>query len=133
MQWYSREVLSPLLRTYYIYIDIMMYIVSLSYVNLLYRFFLSIEARFLQKKYLGNFTKYRGKHLQRSSHRRSSIKKVLLKLSQISQVNICATVSFSIKLQAWRLQFYWKRDSGASVLLWTLQNFKNTSFTEHLR
>ena len=36
----------------------------------------------------------------RSSHQRSSVKKVLLEISQNSQENTCAKVSFLIKLQA---------------------------------
>ena len=36
----------------------------------------------------------------RSSHRRCSVKKVFLKISQNSQENTCARVSFLIKLQA---------------------------------
>ena len=39
----------------------------------------------------------------RSSHRRCSVKKVLLEISQNSQENICASVSFLMKLQAWGL------------------------------
>ena len=46
---------------------------------------------------------------------RCSIKKMLLEISQNSQENTCARVSFLIKLQA--------RDSGTSVFLWILQNF----------
>ena len=32
----------------------------------------------------------------------------------------------------YKLQRYWKRDSGTGVFLWILQDFKNTSFTEYL-
>ena len=53
----------------------------------------------------------------RSSHQRCSIKKVFLEISQMSQKNICARVSFSIKLQALGLQLYLKRDSGTDVFL----------------
>ena len=44
--------------------------------------------------------------LFRSSHWRFSIQKVLLKIPQNSQENICARVSFLIKLQASGLQLY---------------------------
>ena len=38
--------------------------------------------------------------------RKSSLKKVFLKISQNSQENICAGFSFAIKLQAGNLQLY---------------------------
>ena len=37
---------------------------------------------------------------------RCSVKKVILKISQILQENTCARVSFLIKLKAWGLQLY---------------------------
>ena len=40
----------------------------------------------------------------------------------------CARVSFLIKLQAWGLQLYQKRDSGAGVFLWILSNFQQHFF-----
>ena len=49
--------------------------------------------------------------------------KVLLEISQNSQENTCARVSFLIKLQAWGLQLYYKGESGTSVFLWILRNF----------
>ena len=49
--------------------------------------------------------------------KRCSAKKVLLKISQISQEIICARVSFLIKLQASSLHFYQKRESGTGVFL----------------
>ena len=52
-----------------------------------------------------------------------SVKKVFLEISQNSQENTCAWVSFLIKLLASALQFYLKRDSGTVVFLWILQNF----------
>ena len=51
------------------------------------------------------------------------IKKVLLEISQNSQENTCARVSFLLRLQAFGLQLYQKRDSGK----------RNTFSTEHLR
>ena len=39
---------------------------------------------------------------------RCSVKKVFLKISQNSQENTCARVSFLIKFQAWDLQLCWK-------------------------
>ena len=43
-----------------------------------------------------------------------SVKKVFLEISQNSQENLSARVSFLIKFQAW--------DSGAGVFLWILPN-----------
>ena len=40
---------------------------------------------------------------------------MFLEISQNSQENACARVSFLTKLQSWALQFYQKRDSGAGV------------------
>ena len=57
----------------------------------------------------------------RSSHQKCSIKKVFLKISQNSQENTCARVSFSKKetlTQAFSCEF--------------LEIFKNTFFTKHL-
>ena len=64
---------------------------------------------------------------------RCSVKKMFLEISQNSHENTCARVSFLIKLQAWSLQLYFKKDSGTGVFLWVWQNFqeriilKNTS------
>ena len=46
-----------------------------------------------------------------------SVKKVLLEISQNSQENSSATVSFLIKLQAWACNFIKKRDSDTDVFL----------------
>ena len=46
--------------------------------------------------------------------RKYSVKNVFLKISQNSQENTCAGVSFLIKLQASCLQRYLKRDSSHS-------------------
>ena len=54
--------------------------------------------------------------------RRCSVKKLFLKISQNSQENTCARVSFLIKLG---LQLYIKRDSGAGVFLWILRNLEH--------
>ena len=48
---------------------------------------------------------------------RSSVKKLLLKISQNSQENTCAEVSFLINLQVTSLKLYLKRDSNTGVLL----------------
>ena len=40
-----------------------------------------------------------------------SFKKVFLEISQNSQEKTCVKVSFLIKLRAWGLQLYWKRDT----------------------
>ena len=61
------------------------------------------------------------------------LKKVFLEISQNSQENSCARVSFLIKLQALGLQLYLKRDPGTGVFLWILRKFLRTPFlTEHL-
>ena len=54
---------------------------------------------------------------------RCSVKKVFLEISQNSQENTSARVSFLSKLQASGLQLYKKRDSGTVISLWILQNF----------
>ena len=65
--------------------------------------------------------------------RKCSVKRVLLKISQNSQENICARVSSLIKLQASGLQLYKKRDSGTSVLSVNFVKFLRTPITlEHL-
>ena len=46
-----------------------------------------------------------------------SVKEVFLEISQNSQENTCARVSFLIKMQALSLQLYLKRDSGTGVFL----------------
>ena len=48
---------------------------------------------------------------------------VFLKNSQNSQKKTSARVSFLIKLQTWRLQLYYKRDSYTVVFLCILRNF----------
>ena len=53
--------------------------------------------------------------------RRCSSKKLFWKISQNSQENTCARVSFLIR--AWGLQLYSKRDSGTGVFLWILRYF----------
>ena len=47
--------------------------------------------------------------------KRCSVKKVFLKISQNSQENTCARVSFLIKLQAWGLQLF-EKETLAQVL-----------------
>ena len=49
--------------------------------------------------------------------RRCSVKKVFLENSQNLQENTCSRVSFLIKLEAYGLQLYLKRDSGTGVFL----------------
>ena len=58
---------------------------------------------------------------------------MFLEISQSSQENTCARASFLIKMQAWDLQLYLKRDSGTGAFLWILWNFLGITFTEHLR
>ena len=58
--------------------------------------------------------------------RRCSVKKVFLEISQNSQENICARVSFLIKLQILGLQLYQNRDSGTVFSCEFCDIFKNT-------
>ena len=53
---------------------------------------------------------------------------MFLKIWQNSQENTCARVSFLIKLQAWSLQLYLKKYSGANVFLWILRKFQEHIF-----
>ena len=64
----------------------------------------------------------------RSSNPEVLCKKAVLEVSQNSQKNKCARVSFLIKLQARGLQLYLKRDSGTGVFLWILRNFQEHLF-----
>ena len=57
---------------------------------------------------------------------RCFVKRVFLKISQNSQENSCARVSFPIKLQASGLQLYLKRDSGIGVSFEFCKISKNT-------
>ena len=57
--------------------------------------------------------------------RRCSGKKVFLKISQNSQENTCARVSFLNKVTCLRPA---KRDSDTGVFLWILRNFKENFF-----
>ena len=69
----------------------------------------------------------------RSSHRRCSIKKVFLKISQNSQEKTCAKVSLLIKLQASACN-YIKKETPAQMFSCELcEIIKNIFFTEHLR
>ena len=53
-----------------------------------------------------------------------SVKKMFLEISQNSQKNTCARVSFSIKFQAWDL----RPETG--TLLWVLWNFEEPLFSQ---
>ena len=69
----------------------------------------------------------------RSCQRRFSIKNVFLKISQNSQENTCARVSFWIKLQTSSCNFI-KKETLTQVFSCTFcEIFKNTFFTEYLR
>ena len=71
----------------------------------------------------------------RSSHQKCSVRKVFLKISQNSQENTCARVSFLIKLQVSGLQVFnfIKKKTLAQVFSWEFcKVFKNTFFIEHL-
>ena len=61
--------------------------------------------------------------------RRCSVKKVFLEISQNSQENTCARVSFLVKLQASSLQFYFiKKETLAQVISCEFcKIYKNTS------
>ena len=66
----------------------------------------------------------------RSSQRSWSIKKVFLKISQNSQQNTCAKVSFLIKLQASVCNFIEKEALEQIFPVTFCKIFKNTFFTE---
>ena len=66
--------------------------------------------------------------LSRSSQRRCSVKKSVITISQNSQENTCAWVTFLIMLL-----LYYKRDFVTCVFWWTLRNFQEHSFIEHLQ
>ena len=62
-----------------------------------------------------------------------SIKKVFLEISQNSQENACARVSFLVKLQAWRLQLYLKKRLWYKGFPVNFVKFLRTTFyIEHL-
>ena len=69
-----------------------------------------------------------------SSHLRSSIKKVFLKISQNSQENTCVGVSILINLHASGLQLYQKKETTTQVFSCEFSEiFKNTFFSEHIQ
>ena len=68
----------------------------------------------------------------RSSHERCSQIKVFSEKSQKWQENICARVSFLIKLKASGLQLYWKETLAQLFSSEFCKISKNTIFTEHL-
>ena len=73
------------------------------------------------------------KKLYRSSHKRCSIKKGVLKnFAILTGKHLCWSL-FLIKLQAWRSATLLKRDSSTGIFLWILWYFKNTCFKEHSR
>ena len=70
----------------------------------------------------------------RRSHQRCSVKKkVLLEISQNSQENTCARVSFLIKLQALGLQLYLKETLAQMVVSCEFCKISKNNFSsEHL-
>ena len=71
------------------------------------------------QSFLKAFENQHGKLLRflRSSHLRSSIKKVFLKILQNSQENTCIRVPILINLHVSGLQLYQKRDSDTGLFL----------------
>ena len=70
---------------------------------------------------------------QNNSRRWRSIKKIFLKTSQNLLANICARVSFLLKLQVLACNFI-KKETLAQVFSCEFSEiFKNTFFTEHLQ
>ena len=67
---------------------------------------------------------WKSSDLREAVAHRCSIKELFLKVSQNSQENKWATVSFLIKLQAFRF----RTGLGTSVFLWILKNFLRTYF-----
>ena len=70
-------------------------------------------------QYLPFFVRLLNESKSEAVARRCSVKKVFVKVSQVSQENTCAGVSFSIRV--WGLQL--KRDSGTGDFLWNLGTF----------
>ena len=67
--------------------------------------------------------KYRSSHRKcKCSHRRCSVKKCVLKVSQTSQENTCAGDFFN-KVAGFQPANFLKRDSNTSSFQWSLQNF----------
>ena len=62
-------------------------------------------------------------HFQKQPARRCSVKKVFLEISQNSQENTCARISFSIKLQASDL-----KETLAQVLFCEFSEISNNTF-----
>ena len=88
-----------------------------------------MKFNFLIKNVTCNFTKY-GTPFARSSHRRYSVKKVFLK---ISQENVCIGVSFYWRLEGWRPAALFKRDSNQVFSCEICKIFRKSSAKEHLR
>ena len=63
---------------------------------------------------------------------RSSIKKLLLKISQYSQKNTCVGIFFKIKMQAFSLETLSKRGLTQVFSCEYCEIFKSTCFGEHL-
>ena len=59
-------------------------------------------------------------------------KKGVLEISQNSQENTCARLSFLIKLQAWSLLLYWKETLTQVFSCQFCEISKNIFFTEHV-
>ena len=71
-------------------------------------------------------------YICRSSHQRCSLKKVFLEISQSSQENTCARVSFFNKVAGLACNFI-KKEALAHVFSCEFREIsKNTFFTEHL-
>ena len=68
----------------------------------------------------------------RNSHQRYSVKKVLLKMSQISKESDCVRVFF-MKFTDLRPETLLKWDSNTVAFLWIWEIFKKTYFVKHLR
>ena len=66
----------------------------------------------------------------RSSHQGCSVRKVFFKISQNSQVNSCARVSFLIKLQASAFNFI-KKETLAQVFSCDFSKFLRTPFLQN--
>ena len=71
--------------------------------------------------------------ISRSNHRRCSVKKVFLKISQNSQENTCVGLAFLLKSQTWGLQLY---KYGTPTQMFDFEFgeiFNSLFFIEHLR
>ena len=69
--------------------------------------------------------------VDRSSRLDVFCKIVLKNFTKITEKHLCR-VSFLIRLPAWDLQLYQKRDSGTGIFLWILRNYLGQLFLQNI-